>query len=513
MKQNNIQRRFEELSFLYEVSKGLSAEIDLKKSLRSVLCILSKKMGMRRGAISILDSDTEEIRIRIGYEMSESATQKGYYRIGEGITGAVIKTGKPMVIPVVSQEPLFLDKTGIRSNLNKSDISFICVPIKTAKKTIGALSVDQLCNNSHSLNEDVKLLTIIAALVADKIVSLKSVYKERQTLQKENIHLKNKLIGKYNFRNIIGKSNKMHEVFEMIAQVAKSRATVLLRGESGTGKGLIANCIHYNSLQSINAFIKVNCAAIPSTLIESELFGHEKGAFSGATYQKPGRFELANKGTIFLDEIGSMDEMVQVRLLRVLQEKEFERVGGTKTIKADIRVIAATNRNLEEAIKTGNFREDLYYRLNVFPIYIPPLRERKTDIIPLADYFLEKYTKQNNKTIRRISTRAIDMMMSYHWPGNVRELENCIERAVLLCQDDAICSYHLPSSLQTIEISAVEFEISLESAVARFEKDFLIEALKNSHGNIAKAARLTKTTERVFGYRIKKYQINTSFYK
>lgn len=513
VKREELERNIEELSCLYEVTKQLNAESDLTRSLKNVLEILSERMGMRRGAISILDPVTDEIRIRIGHDMTESAIRKGHYRVGEGVTGTVIKTGKPMVIPVVSKEPLFLDRTGARSHLDKSDISFICVPIKSAKRTVGALSADRLFDDKYSLDEDVRLLTIIATLVAEKVVSLENIHKEREALKSENLHLKNKLMERYDFKNIVGNSNKMHEVFEMIAQVAKSNATVLLRGESGTGKGLIAHCIHFNSLRAKGSFIKVNCAAIPATLIESELFGHEKGAFTGANQQKPGRFELAHKGTIFLDEIGSIDEAVQARLLRVLQEKEFERVGGIRTIKTDVRIVAATNRNLEEAVEQGEFREDLYYRLNVFPLYLPPLRERKTDVMLLADYFLEKYAKENQKDIRRISTSAIDMLMSYHWPGNVRELENCIERAVLLCQGNVIHSYHLPPSLQTSEASGTELGTSLESAMARFEKDMLMDSLKSTRGNMAKAARILKTTERKFVYKVKKHGIDLSVYK
>jgi Nif-specific regulatory protein len=305
----------------------------------------------------------------------------------------------------------------------------------------------------------------------------------------------------------------MREVFQMISQVSKSNATVLIRGESGTGKELAANSIHYNSPRAKNAFVKVNCAALPSNLIESELFGHEKGAFTGAIRQKPGKFEIANKGSIFLDEIGSISLDVQASLLRVLQEKEFERVGGHKSIKTDVRVIAATNKNLEEAVEQGHFREDLYYRLNVFPIYMPPLRERKTDILLLADHFLEKYALENGKEIRRFSTPAIDMLMNYHWPGNVRELENCIERAVLLCEEGVVHSYHLPPTLQTGVESDTLPELSLEEAVANLEREMIIDALKNSRGNITQAADLLKTTVRKFAYKAKKYDVDYRNYR
>jgi Nif-specific regulatory protein len=299
----------------------------------------------------------------------------------------------------------------------------------------------------------------------------------------------------------------------MISQVSKSNATVLIRGESGTGKELVANSIHYNSHRAKNPFIKVNCAAIPTNLIESELFGHEKGAFTGAVKKKLGKFELANKGTIFLDEIGSIGLDVQVNLLRVLQEKEFDRVGGHETIKTDVRIIAATNKNLEQAVEGETFRGDLYYRLNVFPIYMPPLRERKTDLLLLADYFLETYSRENNKEIKRFSTPAIDMLMAYHWPGNVRELENCIERAVLLCDGGVIHSYHLPPTLQTGEQSNTLPEMSLDDAVANLEREMIIDALKNSRGNVSLATQILKTTVRKFSYKAQKYGVNYKHYR
>jgi len=320
-------------------------------------------------------------------------------------------------------------------------------------------------------------------------------------------------VRKYNITNIIGNSKAMHEVFGMIAQVAKSNATVLIRGESGTGKELVAHAIHYGSPRTKRPFVKVNCSAIPETLIESELFGHEKGAFTGAIARKPGKFELADGGTILLDEIGEVNAATQVKLLRVLQEKEFERVGGWETLKANVRVIAATNRNLEESMAEGAFREDLYYRLNVFPVYLPALRERKTDVLLLAEHFLEGYARENGKEIRRITTPAIDMLMGYHWPGNVRELENCIERAVLLCEGPAIHSYHLPPTLQTADGSRSAVDLSLEESVRHFETDLIVDALKVTRGNVRKAAERLESTPRILGYKIRKYEIEPRRYR
>jgi Nif-specific regulatory protein len=283
--------------------------------------------------------------------------------------------------------------------------------------------------------------------------------------------------------------------------------------ESGTGKELVANAIHYNSLRTSNPFIKVNCAALPGNLVEAELFGYMKGAFTGASMQKAGKFELANNGTIFLDEIGSLLLESQGKLLRVIQERELERLGGTKVIKVNVRIIAATNIDLSDAVEKGTFREDLFYRLNVYPIYLPSLKEREADVLLLADFFLDKYSKEYGKDIKRISTPAIDALTRYHWPGNVRELENCIERAVLLCDGQVIHSYHLPMTLQTAEDTGTQQSMSLEDSVANFERDLIIDSLKSSRGNMRKAAMALKTTERIFGYKVKKYEIDPKQYR
>jgi Nif-specific regulatory protein len=418
-----------------------------------------------------------------------------------------------MAVPKIDEEAFFLDKTGSRRRIDKSKISFICVPIKDDHRVIGALSVDRLFEGPSPLEEDVRLLTIISSLIVQKVSLLEEINREKEQLGEENIRLRRELSEKYSFSTIIGNSHKMQEVFHLITQVAKSNANVLLLGESGTGKELVANAIHYNSLRSQKPLVKVNCAALPANLVEDELFGHERGAFTGAERLKEGKFELAHGGTIFLDEIGSLALESQGKLLRVLQEKEMERLGGTKIKKVNVRLIAATNKDLSSAVETGAFREDLYYRLNVYPIYLPPLRERDADLLLLADHFLEKYAIENNKDIRRISTPTIDALMQYHWPGNVRELENCMERAVLLCDDQVIHSYHLPPTLQTAEDTGTQQSQSLLDAVERFEKELLIDSLKTSRGNRRQAAKSLKTTERIFGYKIKKYSIYPKQYR
>jgi Nif-specific regulatory protein len=377
---------------------------------------------------------------------------------------------------------------------------------------IGVLSLYGAYEESESLEMNRRVVSIVATMITRQATQLEAIRFEKEKRIEE--------VRKYRQaapppikNNIVGNSNKMREVFRMISQVSDSNATVLIRGESGTGKELVASAVHENSPRVKNPLVKVNCAAIPSNLIESELFGHEKGAFTGAINQKPGKFELAHRGSIFLDEIGSIDLSVQVKLLRVLQEKEFERVGGQRPRKVDVRIIAATNKNLEKAVEEGVFGGDLYYRLNVFPIYLPPLRERKTDILLLAEYFLEKYSQENKREIRRLSTPAIDMLMAYHWPGNVRELENCIERAVLLCEQGVIHGYHLPPTLQTGEQSDTLPAVSLEDAVDNLERGMIIDSLKNASGNITEAAKLLRTTVRKLGYKLKKLGINYRQYR
>ncbi|MEW6381209.1 MAG: sigma 54-interacting transcriptional regulator [bacterium] len=508
-----LERKIQELTVLYETSRLLVSTPDPKDALGSVLGILHSHMGMSRGTITLLNPQTHDLSIVVAHGLTDQEMERGRYQVGEGITGTVVEKGSPVIVPNVGKEPLFLDRTKARGDIQKKNISFICVPIKMGSVIYGALSVDRLFSEDISFEEDLRLLTIIASNVAQSIKISQMMEEERNRLRDENVTLKEQLKERYSFYNIVGRSNKMTDVFEMIEQVSASDATVLIRGESGTGKELVANAIHYNSPRAKGPFIKMNCAAIPETLIEAELFGHERGAFTGAVVKRIGKFERAHTGTFFLDEIGTLNLTAQAKILRVLQEREFERVGGADTIKVDVRIIAATNKPLEEALQEGTFREDLYYRLNIFPIYLPPLRERKTDILLLADFFLKKYRKKYGKDIRRISTPAIDMLMRYHWPGNVRELENCMERAVLLCTDHVIHSYHLPPTLQTGKESGTLPAQSLDSAIETLEKELIIDALKASHGSLVGAARLLSTSKRVLGLRVKKYRLNPKQYR
>jgi len=503
-----VHREIKELTLLFEISQTLDRVLDVRDAVGPVLQAMAKHMGMMRGTIALLNPETKEIFIEAAYGLSPRQQERGRYKLGEGVTGKVIATGRPAVVPRISEEPLFLDRTGARKGVDKADISFICAPVKLGNETIGALSADRLFADRVALSEDVRLLSIIASMIAQAVRLRQSAQAERQRLMDENLRLQEELKDRFRPANIIGNAKTMQVVYDLIAQVAKSDTTVLLRGESGSGKELVAHAVHYNSARAAKPLIKVNCAALTETLIESELFGHEKGAFTGAIAQRKGRFEIARGGTIFLDEIGDLSPATQIRLLRVLQEKEFERVGGNDTIKSDARVIAATNRNLETMVEQGKFRQDLYYRLNVFPIHIPPLRERKTDIPLLADFFVEKYSRLHHKNVKRISTPAIDMLMSYHWPGNVRELENCIERSVLITNDDVIHGHHLPPTLQTAEASGTLPTGNLQASLERLEREMILDALKSSRGNMAKAARALGISERLMGLRVGKHGID-----
>jgi len=506
-------KELEKITLFYEISNALNEHLDLERSLYNVLGILADQMGMVRGNIAILNLMRDEITMEVAHGISKQAMKKATYKVGEGIIGEVIKSGKGVAIPKISEEPRFLNRTGSRQKGIDVEISFLCVPIKKGSQVIGTLSVDKPYDADYSLADGRKMLSVVATMIARHVINLESIRAEKERLEDENKRLQDELERKYSFTSIIGNSNKMREVFQMVSRVCRSNATVILRGESGTGKELVANAIHYNSDRAGRPFVKVNCAAIPENLIESELFGHEKGSFTGAIRRQEGKFEMADKGTIFLDEIGSMNMDAQAKLLRVLQEKEFERIGGHQVIKADVRVIAATNKNLEAAVEADTFREDLYYRLCVFPIYLPPLRERKTDISLLAEFFLEKYATENNRKIKRLSTPAIDMLMQYHWPGNVRELENCMERAVLLCEGEVLHSYHLPPTLQTGEHSGTLPNRTLDEAVAAVEQDMLIDALKNTRGNITNAAEMLGTTVRKFAYKAQRYGIDYRTYR
>ncbi|MGE3176548.1 MAG: sigma-54 interaction domain-containing protein [Vicinamibacterales bacterium] len=499
-------RESRRLSTLLEVSQALSGTLNLRSALHRVLEILAKHHGYVRSMITLLHDNGElHVEASDGIDAPAHAVR---YRIGEGIIGKVVESGKPIVVPRVSREPAFLNRASKRTEAMKEELSFTCVPILLNRRAVGAIAVDNKFKPDRDYERGVKFLGIVASNIAQAIKIQRLIEDDKKRLVQENTQLRQELKERYDFSTIIGTSGPVRQMYEQMAQVAGANTTVLVRGESGTGKELVAHAIHYNSPRANKPFVKVSCAALPDSLIESELFGYEKGAFTGAEQRKKGRFELAEGGTLFLDEIGDINLTTQVKLLRVLQEREFERLGSTETIKVNVRLVAATNKDMERAVAAGTFREDLYYRLNVFTIFVPPLRERKADLLLLVDHFLEKFSREHRKSIKRISTPAIDMLMSYHWPGNVRELENTLERAVLMCDSQVIHGHHLPPSLQTAEASGTITRVSLSDAVSGFEKDLIQDALKSTRGNRAKAARLLDTTERVINYKVRKYGID-----
>jgi len=445
-------RHVHELETLYRISQILASGNQQKQILAEVLDTLDSELGLKRGTVTLLAPDSSEIKIEVAHNISLEQSRKVRYQMGEGVTGKVIETGKAMIVPKVSKEPLFLNRFE-RWKSAKEEISFICVPISIGRKAIGTISIDRVFDQERPLDEDKRVLSIVASMIANDVKSRQEAVLRRQELENENLRLRHELEDRFRPENIIGNSGTMRDVYRQIHQVAGGDTTVLIRGESGTGKELVAHAIHYSSPRSNGTFVKVSCAALNENLLESELFGHEKGAFTGAIQSRKGRLEEADGGTLFLDEIGDFSPITQVKLLRVLQERQFERVGSNRTLKTNARIVTATNRDLEKAVENETFRQDLYYRINVFPIFLPPLRDRKDDILLLADFFVEQYARKMKKDIRRISTPAINMMVAYHWPGNVRELENCIERAVLLSTDGVIHGHHLPPTLQTSDAS------------------------------------------------------------
>ncbi|HEX6126760.1 MAG TPA: sigma 54-interacting transcriptional regulator [Pyrinomonadaceae bacterium] len=487
------------LHVISEINASLAASKDGRANVQATLESLVTALELRCCYLILAGQEDARLSISAAAGLSvgefrklDPEADRGPFRkafdAGEGLS---VLAG-PLELPIELDDPQ-------RARL-------ILSPLTPGEKTIGVLAAITADKRNERLATSI--LGLAASMIAQSLRIERAVHGERQKLIEENSHLLQELKEKHDFSHIVGTSNPMKQVYDQVSQVARSNATVLLRGESGTGKEMIANAIHYNSLRSKRPLVKINCAALPDTLIEAELFGHEKGAFTGADRFKKGRFEMAEGGTLFLDEIGDLPLQTQIKLLRVLQEREFERLGGTETIKTNIRLITATNKNLEEAISKGEFREDLYYRLNVFTIFLPPLRERKSDILLLAEHFLEKYEQEHGKRIRRISTPAIDMLMAYHFPGNVRELENAIERAVLVCDSNVIHSHHLPPTLQTAEVSGTVTALTLKSAVEGFERGLIQDTLKSTKGNIAKAARQLDSTERILAYKIRNYGID-----
>ncbi len=526
-----------ELATVYEISKILSSSLDIERTFRDSLNVLVTHMGFRRGMI-VLDDGEGGLRLANSIGLSPEEQLQGRYRPGEGVIGKVFVGGSPIVVPDIASEPLFLNRTGACDEPGEFPIGFVAVPIRSNRGTMGVLTIDRVAGRNGGFRDDLRLLTMVANLVGQAVELHRGVSAERKHWMNEARRLKGELKGRYSIDNVVGASKLMQQVFAEVHQVGPSRSTVLLRGESGTGKEVVARAIHELSPRNGGPFVKVNCAALTETLLESELFGHEKGAFTGASGERRGRFELASGGTLFLDEIGDISPAFQAKLLRVLQEREVERVGGSRAIKVDVRLIFATNRDLEKMVAAGTFRGDLYYRINVVSICLPPLRERREDIPPLVAHFVERFNKDNQRELR-VAPSAMRVLYRCYWPGNVRELENCIERTATMTNGKLIEDLNFPCAtdrcltrmLHGAGEGAVQEAEPVTSVVAppvtrrpaapaapaasgpvaeerpEGERERLVWAMERSGWVQAKAARLLNISARQMGYALQKYSI------
>ncbi|KAA9000496.1 GAF domain-containing protein [Affinibrenneria salicis] len=506
--------RSELLPLLSEVSKAVSAGGTLGKTLTLVMDLLQKHLHVARAMISLYDTSCDQIFIHESYGLTKEEVERGVYYPGEGITGKVIETRQSIIVPLIVNEPRFLNRTGSWKQREEEHLSFICVPIIRGAKVMGTISMERLYNNNQLLLLDLEVLGIVATTIAQAVELHLLEVTHRRMLREQSTVANNALIEKFKPANIIGNSRPMQKIYRLLEKVSPASTTVLILGESGVGKERIASAIHYNSGNARGPFIRFNCASLPETVIESELFGHEKGAFTGAIARRAGRFEEADGGTLFLDEIGELSPSVQTKLLRVLQERSFERVGSNQTLRVNVRILTATHRNLRQMVAEGTFREDLFYRLNVFPVTVPPLRDRGSDILILADHFIAQFAREQNVKIPEISIPAMSLLLSYDWPGNVRELENMMERAVLLAEDGIIHCDHLMINMQPPPVGADSTANGgIESRLAQIEYDLIDQALGQHHGNISRAASQLGMTRRALGLRMEKYQLDYKTYR
>ena len=513
-----------ELLALHRITNLIGKAVNLETTLASILKVLNDTMRMERATLLLLDRLTQRLVIKASCGLTAEEELRGVYRPDEGVCGRIFQSRAPFVVPDIHSEPLFLNRTGARPAFAKGMLSFIGVPVLVREKPVGVLSVDRLFGRDISFREDVRFLTVLSTLIAQFITLHEEIERKEARLQEENRSLKAKLHSLHDGHFIVGHSKPMREVYSIIEKIAPSSVTVLLLGESGTGKELVARAIHESGERKERPFVKVNCAALPETLLESELFGHEKGAFTGAHATRPGRFELANNGTIFLDEIGEMPLALQAKMLRVLQEKQFERLGGSKTFDADVRIVAATNVGLEQAVADGKFRADLYYRLNVVPVVLPPLRDRQEDIPLLLNHFLSMSNQRNGKGLL-LTSDLLDFLLDYPWPGNVREMQNLVERMVILAEGDRLTLSDLAPGVlgwrsrpqgdsfspagEPVRIVRQQVVVPpARKSLQDIERDE-VEAALRRHGWVqVRAAEELGLTQRQIGYRIKKYGLS-----
>jgi len=533
-----------EISAIYEVGKILTSTQNLTRALGTSLRTLQSLLGFDRAAILLPDAATREIRMEVSAGYTADERERAKYVWGEGIVGKTMKSGGPAAIPDVRQEPSFLDKTRAHGKEPDGPLSYIAVPIKIGNEMLGVLTAERVGRaGTQALESDARTLTVIGCLIAQALKTRAAIDSLHEEFRRQRQELEKTIRRTYRIENIVGQSKRMQEVFAAVTSVAPSRATVLLRGESGTGKEMIARAIHVAGPRADRPFVTVNCAALPETLLESELFGHKRGAFTGAVEERKGRFEEASAGTIFLDEAGDIPLSTQVKLLRVLQERKFERLGENRTVSVDVRIIAATNADLEALVEEGKFREDLFYRLNVIPIYLPPLRDRREDIIPLAEHFLDRFNKEHGKAVS-FAPDALDLLLEYRWPGNVRELENLVERTVVMSKSALVRAGDLPRAIRMFPQAAGAGPPAVSdtrppppaaptsgapgappgsvatggkpaSAPSRadhlraLEREELRRALESAGWVIARAARLLGWTPRQVAYKMRKHALSS----
>ena len=546
---------------IYEISKLLTRPARLEMALSGVINLLASFLDMNNGLIALLDEEGTTSTV-VGAGWSEASAREHFERLPEQAVGQIVVSGMPLIVRNVAESPLFADWSELNSSDSSSLRSFVGVPIKGENRTVGTIMIERLNGNSspHTLDEDVRFLSMVANLVGQTVALQTLIAKDRERLMADHHRLEKELEQRSKAKHegidwIIGESAAIREVVEKIQQVARCNLPVLLCGESGTGKELFARAIHEYSPRSQKPYIKLNCAALSETVLESELFGHERGAFTGAVGLRKGRFELADGGTLFLDEIGEISAAFQAKLLRVLQEGEFERVGGSRTLKVDVRLVAATNRNLEAAVLAGQFRSDLYYRISVVPIFLPPLRERREDVSLLAVEFLRRFNQEHGVSLS-LSKRALDVLRACDFPGNVRELESCVRRTAALAKnatitmEDFACSnesclslmmgrsmnkmqsqnagYHplpvlSPAQERSWPVRKIAEPASMTSAndIDRSnleenaggdednstERQRLVDAMERAGWVQAKAARILGLTARQMGYALRKHNV------
>jgi len=482
-----------------EVGRELAAAGALEARLGAALRVLERRLGAGRSVVFATSTEARSMSVSASHGLDPDAFRARY---SAGAAGRVAATGQPVVVPVLRHDPMALSEISDVTRWADTGWNLVAVPVTGRGRCIGVLCAYFRHRDPSGFSERLGVLDVVAGLIGKAVRGDKEAANDTPLA---DVAAADSAASQFEYANMIGESAVMRQIYEQVSQVARTNATALLRGESGTGKELVARAIHQNSPRANQPFIKVNCAALPESLFESELFGHERGAFTGAHARKKGRFELAQGGTLFLDEIGELPLTTQAKLLRVLQFREFERLGGTETLRPDVRIVAATNVDIERAVANGAFREDLYYRVNIFTITLPPLRDRPADIPALAEYFMRKFTVEHQRKIGRISSAAMDLLCRQQFPGNVRELENVIERAVVVCKGSVIQESDLPETLRVA--SAGKEKLTLLEAVERLERQLLEEALEAEGGSLIAAARSLGTTERVVRYKVRKLGI------